>query len=166
MKSLPVVKSTLKPLYAAGHQSILVHNHEMARKTTDTLRAHGVAFIRHGRASYLSGLKRFFYFLRNRLTKTFNQEGRRHNLQIGKEPQICSNLVCCGTKRSQGGKNINVDFTWVGLWSDRIGIIETRKVSNKLVQLFDLKQDLGRLFYPFFWGYSPSGGHHQTKSKN
>jgi len=77
MKSLPVVKSALKPLYAAGHQSILVHNHEMARKTTDTLGAHGVTFIRHGRASYLGRLKRFFYFLRNTLMNAFNQEGKK-----------------------------------------------------------------------------------------
>jgi hypothetical protein len=43
---LPVVQGSLEPLHAAGHQSVLLQDHQMPSQRTSTLGSHGVPLHR------------------------------------------------------------------------------------------------------------------------
>lgn len=59
----PVVQCPLEPLYAGGHERVLVQNHQVSSQTAHALGAHGVALVRHGGRPDLRRLERLLDFL-------------------------------------------------------------------------------------------------------
>ena len=116
-----VVERALEPLDRGGHEGVLLESKEVARERAETLRTHRVALVRHGRRADLVLL-----------------EGLLNLLEVGKETDVGGHLVHRGAERREGGEDIGVNLTRVGLATDGVGVREAKELSDALVESLDL----------------------------